>query len=513
MESFWNDLHYEEIHFRDDWQFEVQSDFACNVSQKRNISTQEFYIFIPNALQINKLTYSKDQFYKDRTNLIRFKTPEFSLKELITEENTQSPLMRVLSVKDKETTKETSTFIENELKLFGNIVRSAIRRNIRDFVDEIVIAPPSGLSPSIRKSITDFCHDLTLLRKKFFEIERQFFENCKEPVLLIHFVYVDEFISRSIDYYLTGFLQYLRRIAPEHTARLDKAICDIIIHEKKHREKEHEEPTLLAKEDVRTQEMLLYRKGLLNKFVLDALLLSLKQTIWTQKYGSLIGATAAGIAMLVYTIPLIINSSLFVINSLPFLILTIFIYIIKDRVKEGLKTLFHRKAFKWFSDYTTDIFNPFSASQIGQLKESFSFVAEEDLPQEIVEMRKQEYDSDLPLFLGHESIIYYKKELVLTQNPSLATARRRKLHNIFLFNIHELLEKASNAYETTLMLDSTSLKIVELELPKVYHINVILKNSLGSQDIAAKVEMRKFRIIIDKSGIKRIEQVREGIKV
>ena len=100
MNSFWNDLYYEDIHFRDNLQFELETDFAPVRNVEQNISTQEFYFFIPAALQIDPHTYSKEQFYKDRTNLIRFKTPEFSFYDLINKNNQQSPLMRIDSMKN-----------------------------------------------------------------------------------------------------------------------------------------------------------------------------------------------------------------------------------------------------------------------------------------------------------------------------------------------------------------------------------------------------------------------------
>lgn len=80
MDEFIEDLTSGELQIRDRWQFELKSEFFPSSSQKNSHYNQEFYFFIPNALQINKLTYRKEDFYIDLTNLIRYKTPTFSLK-------------------------------------------------------------------------------------------------------------------------------------------------------------------------------------------------------------------------------------------------------------------------------------------------------------------------------------------------------------------------------------------------------------------------------------------------
>ncbi len=88
-------------------------------------------------LQINPDTYSKEQFYLDKTNLIRYKTPEFSFQQLIDPDQQKSPLYRI-----KATLKEARPFlkedesltIEKELKLLGNMVRSSLRTEVNTLI-------------------------------------------------------------------------------------------------------------------------------------------------------------------------------------------------------------------------------------------------------------------------------------------------------------------------------------------------------------------------------------------
>ncbi len=502
MNSFWNDLYYEDIHFRDSLQFEVESDFAPIRNVEKNISTQEFYFFIPSALQIDSQTYSKEQFYKDRTNLIRYKTPEFTFRDLLNLNNPLSPLMRIQGMKRAELNPSNILVIQDELKLLGNIVRSALRMNVRSllgFLEE----------PVLQEKTLRFCKDVREFRKVFLGVKKECEMHWTEDPI-ITFRYVDEFISSSIDYYLTGFLEYLRASKLDNIHDINGELCEIITHEKKYRQEIYHESNELLDDDPGAKERVLYHKGLLNKYVLDALLLNFERTSWAERYGNIAAGLAAGIAMLVYVLLIFLNFPNLGFNSLPFLLFTVVIYVLKDRIKDSLKALFHRHAVVWFSDYTTQVQDPEGEKVLGKLKEIFSFVSEGSVPDDIVHVRETAFNTDLRFFKRRETVFYYKKEMELGADEELIRARRHKLHNVFLFNIHALIEKASNPFESYLNLDPETLEIRQEVLPKVYHINIVIKNTTSEPDAQAKVSLKKFRLIIDKTGIKRVETVSEN---
>lgn len=497
--EFWNDLHYEDIHFRDVWQIELQSDFAYQVSQKQNVVMQEFYIFIPRSLQINKENYPQEDFYRDRTSLIRFKTPEFTLQELLLPTAIQSPFIRIKHVSQRVPNKEDVDFVDNELKLLGNVVRSSLRTSTRMLVDALMA------NVSVDGMIERFCEEIRQFRHAFLQVKGIFKKNWRVDTIDTTFAYVDEFISSSIDYYCLGLLATVRQCKSRRMHHADVVLVAVIREEQTHRQREYGEKEV--QEDNRHEEAFLYRRGLLNKFVLDALLLTLQKTSWIQKYGFLIGTIAAGLAMLVYVAILFFTVTvgrLFVINSVPFLLLTVVIYVLKDRIKEGIRALFHREGYKWFADYTTKIMNSSSKRVIGKLKESTSFVDQADIPDEIIAMRHAK-TPDIPLLQQHEEVIYYKKEMIFTKNPALKRSRRKHVHNIFLFNLQSLLQKASNAMIPVFLLDETN-TLKEQLFPKVYYITIIVKHTTRKVD-GEHVEIKKFSVCVDKRGIKRVEHI------
>lgn len=470
MDEFLEDLKSGEIQFRDRWQFELKSEFSPKSAEKESSYLQEFYFFIPNALQITPETYSKEDFYKDITNLIRYKTPLIPLSEI-------SDLLQFF----KED--HSSSELQMELKLIGNIFRSSLRnaiQNILHFSD-----PPE-------KEVRELCSEIREFRKEFKTVLQE--KKLQEPELKVTCGYLDEFIRNSIDYYLTGLLDQFQMHKSPVPKEVENHLCSLILEEKNKipmKEKEYDEK-------------ILYRISLLNKYFLDALLLHVDRISVQERYGSWISGFSATVAMLVYLLLFIWQGQWFVINSFPFIAITVVAYVLKVRLKESLQALSYRHAFGYFYDYKTKILSP-QEDYVGELKESFTFVDENDIPEEIRKIRNFEFHAMLKTFKRPEQVIYFKR--IIKVYPS--KDKLLKSLNISLrYNLQNYLEKASDPHHSFMKLDGKTKTILKLRLPKVYHVNVIIKNQFLSQNEKPVVELRKYRIILDKNGIKNIEQIR-----
>ncbi len=56
--------------------------------------------------------------------------------------------------------------------------------------------------------------------------------------------------------------------------------------------------------------------------------------------------------------------------------------------------------------------------------------------------------------------------------------------------------KIQNAYQP--YTGSETLDLISTQLPKVYHVNIVLKNSYLKPDLSPFVELKKFRVVVDK---------------
>lgn len=503
IEDFSNEFTRDDIHVRDRLQFELKSEFFINPALKKNVFKQEFFLFIPSPLQINRDTYRKENFYLDQTTLIRYKTPRISLKDLVNPLYTQSPLYRLnVFVNSSDPLRRLSKALD-ELKLFGNMYKSALRERVYQLSNSPYLhaATETEAHPRV---LVELCTEIREICAAYRKIQLEAVNNIKSNLLKRHFRYIDEFISNTIDEYMTLLLHELDQFQ-DYSAEAKKQVSHLILHEKLYRKENRLGPKTL-KEKLFSNESILHRQGLLNRFVLEALMLKSYRHSLEEKHGSILGALSAGIAMLLYLIIYNWKISGFVATSFTFILLAVIIYSLRDVLKDSLKKVFYKTAARWIHDYSTEIRSP-KGVKIGRITENFDFIELKKLPPGLLEIRNYHFNEELQALQRHESIIQYKREISLMQELP-EEARRHELTLIFRLNIERFIRDASDALQPSLKLDDYTQEISERLLPKVYHLNLIIRNSYTDANNGQKTEIKKYRVVVDKTGIKRVEQIK-----
>jgi hypothetical protein len=472
MLNFGKEWTPDELHVRDAYQFELKSDLFVDQESKKREFTQDFYLFIPQALQINTSTYSKDEFYRDQTFFIRKKTPEFTLEQLSDPSYTSSPL----------TTIRNGDHSISTLKLFGNCFRSALRKKCIQTVHDTSSFHSSLLEISISTLCSHVIHILTQFRTLSLKKEG--------------YKYIDEFLSVTVDFFLTALfadLEELNKLSIESK----KTLTHILKQEKEYRLLHFNEAINL--ESAKNDEMRLYRKRLLNKFIFDVLLLKIDRVEIVNHYKGLVASFAAGLAMLLQLLLLInfVHAKL-LFESMPFIFASVLIYILKDRAKDGIKDLLSKKGKKGFADYKTKILTPDKKTTLGMVRESFNIFSVKKLPEQIRTMRNQDFHTDLEKFKRPETVLYYSAHLKLNQHSN-----NLKLNTIFRFNIWKFLAKAGDPFHMYHDFDMESFGIQQRVVPKTYHLNLIIKETSPNKEIS----YRKYRVILNKLGIVRLERI------
>ncbi len=501
-EEFWNDLYEGEIHVRDNYQFELKSEFFINPLLKKNVYKQEIFLFIPSSLHINQDTYSKKQFYSDETNIIRFKTPLISLQDLINPDYSPSPLIRLQRLFNQSNPIEFINIAADELKLFCAIFRGTLMERVSKIINEL--NKQSIDRQELRNTILSLCEQTTRVCHFFRQIQEKALTFSNYPQLIRYFKYADEFISMMIDEFMINLLKKYRSIHQE-VDEVDRLISQLIVNENLYRKQKNLIPKSL-KGELASNEAILYRLGLLQRFVLESLMLKNVRLSSEEKHRNILGAVAAGIAMFFYMTFFAMNASSLVINSFSFVFFAAFLYIIKDRIKEGFKSYYYKQAHRWFPDFLTEI-TSFKGYKLGKLSENVVFIKASDLPYGFQKIRNHQFHEELQALHRHETILQYKREVTLTRPILPAEARRRAVTVIFRLNVHRFLQKASNPFQSNLTFDTYTHEISERLLPKVYHLNLIIRDTSLQEDLQLKTTIRTYRVVIDKKGIKRVEKV------
>jgi hypothetical protein len=194
-------------------------------------------------------------------------------------------------------------------------------------------------------------------------------------------------------------------------------------------------------------------------------------------------------------------------------IVTAFImaYVLKDRIKELGRSYFSSRLMRSVPDNSERIVYR-SAGQkswnIGSLAEYTRFVSLDRLPEAIKKLHRKFDPEGLDSEDGSSNAIHYRKVIDLNANISRSHVYPlRAVHDILRLNIEAFLSKLDDPLHGTEMLDAEG-RLVEMKMPKVYHLGLILKYSRTvSNDQKDQATYECIRLVINKRGLFRIERI------
>lgn len=509
-----------DIHLRDKTQFELTTEYIPSNPAQTNKYTLAFYFFIPLSLQIDAETYSKQQFYTDQTNFIRLKTPSIALKSLLQPTSPGHSLLRAQQILQRDRSKDLSKDDEDraveELKLYANMVRSAVRTEAHTTWTTLHRATEEQDLRLGLQQLQKLCVDVGLLRSNFLQWQNTLTLPLQQRHIEEYVRYIDEFISTLCEHYEASLLQALEQVEQKTTfpaalkdlfLEVKKQLTDCMAKESQHRI-EHRERSVFADDPEKASEYMLYRKGILKRFVSEALLLSMTRTEPRKTFLEFVTPIVAGLAMLIYLYFLSFHSTHPMFDSGAFLLVTAVLYVMRDKMKERFKQLASRLSSRWFPDYQTTIRTPNGTLTLGSISESVNFCVEAKIPEPIRALRKHAFQGELHQAKRMESVLCFSKTVRLFPKIEQAESES-KAHafvDIFRYNISRFLVKATDPYKDELIFNPISQKIEQVKSPKVYHIPVILQYNFVNPEGKQEVVHKCYRIILNKEGIKRIEK-------
>jgi hypothetical protein len=525
------------IEVHDKSQFEVKFDYNFLHSLSKNEIGKdkkysiETYFFIPKNIGISAINYSKSQFYNDLHAYIRFKTPEMTFNELNDENNIHSPL-RILKnnlEKLKENNSEEICYISiNEAKLFGCLINGYLKQcttQVRKLINQATyfknISNSHGFLKVLEREIKNFINDALSILYKY----RNLRVNYQEPELMIN----DNVITnlKLVDEYNTYRLENSFAVIYNEIETLSslknidcKPILDFLtqvaFEESQYR---IQQGFICFKNSTSVNyEYYAYRFGAIKKHIFQVLYLDIRHIKNEKKYRNYMAMAGAAIAALFY-LPaqalLTINSNI----SLPVIFMVVVAYMFKDRVKEVSRELLLDKIldkfYKFFPDndlFIQDYTQDDKKNIIGRCKEYMRFLNKDDLEDNILKLRSQGHVVDTDEERSEE-VIYYNKDVYLNSQKIInAHHRRTNIKDIIRFNINEFLDKLDNATGKINFFDIEKNIFSSLKAPKVYHMNIIFKYTIGDKN-TNNHSYQRIRVVLDKNGIVRLEEVIPRCKI
>ncbi len=480
-----------EIKIHDRKQFEIKLHYPFSKKRSKREYLVETYIFVPNVLGINKFSFHKKNFYDSVKNYIRFATPRFSLQQLA--EDKKSPLNKILELIPKKKTDSYSyntDEFEHELKMFCAIFAASVRSFV---IDEILNGKENFIT-----NIDDFLKLSNKIITKYRFIEDQV-KDLKEYNQIFHFG--NEYISLVIEKYLYFILEKLTSNSLFAEDKIKISIIDFIKKELDYRTKQ--KYNSVVKENSTNEEML-FRFSALKKYFSSVL--SLEADV--EKEGTVLEhilfGIAAGIAMFFATAAAFWGQSVFGNFTLSFFVILVISYMFKDRIKEMLRETLKKSVFKYLFDYKHKLYID-EKYKVGIIRESFGFIKYGKLDKDIFSLRQKFRTLEFDNKFQKEKVILYRKKINLKSKflKKYEDERLNAISDIFRFDITRFLSKMDDPKKPLYTLTSNGYK--KISGKRVYHLNLILRIVRNKDE-----QLKRFRLVLTKKGIDRIEPIYDG---
>lgn len=501
------------VRIHDKHRFEIKLDVAFQ-AEERHVYRVETYLFIPRPLGVTPSSFSKADFYNNTQRYIRFKTPRFNIAKLRDPSAKNSPLVRLkdmagaISAGDKSSAAVDSAY--DEIKLLGCVVRVGLRDQVQFFISELARIPADESADKVRINIlkeeaSGFLGDILEFIEEIHGLRSALATPAVPERLREAFAFMDEYFSIATEDSLTSLLEAIRGRAELRGAlsELDGKLSEIIKGQESYRASMNY-PSLADKGT--DSETLVYRRGVLKKFISNVLYLQIETSQW-EEVSQILFAAATGVAMTFFVGGIYFVSKRFNANSFAFGASAVALYVVRDRIKDMLKLWFVNHWTRWASDRSTDIRDPSNGTVIGQMREAFSFVRPGTVPHEILQRRLMDNLTAVENEGKPEDVIRYEKEVVLFPKRITEFHERRKdLNDILRLNIFPFLVQADDPKADYTHLNPKTGKLEVLECSRVYHINVLLRYLVRTSGGETE-KYDRIRIVLNRKGIKRLEEV------
>lgn len=484
-------------------QVELKLAYGIRPDRKSQDYRVDIYLFVPKVLGVSRYSYPSERFYAETTTFIRLTSPKVPLEEL-SEKDSVRPWARSLKAVLKNGRSEPGEIAaaERSLKLLACVFKSSIRDARTAVREPLQAALRARDAESAASLISGFAEDVRTARRRLVKVGAPAGEQNESPRLKDAWAGVDEYSSLLAEEALTDLVVVAEEAglgSPVEEA-LDK-VRDLAIEQYRHRRSCGYRS--YAAEGERN-EFLPHRWRVLKRFVSSALYLHVSRESSGALFTDLIGMLAAGLAMLFATLALIFIQAVWATSlSIAFVSSMVVAYIIKDRIKELAKRHLGRRLNRMLADHKVVVMNELG-EEVGTVKEAFDVRSVGEVPKEVLDLRYADLTSHEAVEGRPERVMHYAKQIQL----SSAGLRQEfetvpGLTDVTRLNLSTMMGRMDDVWETYRFIHPTRRVLCEERCGRVYHLNVVLR--LRDED--GEVELTRARLVVDKKGIRRVEDV------
>lgn len=443
------------------------------------------WIFIPERLDVNRHTYSKDTFYCDTLSYLRLITPRYELRELTDEHSL--PFTRIKQACQRPVNGQKE--FENEVKMYASIVKSSVR--------DAYLKISHQSNEDVQYSLAcDLVEQVKAVAQMYRSLRHILLESDDGKQVTVFYDFGDEFISNIIEQHL-GRIVKLLNPRERSSGPLLSMLTQMLDSEHKYRKSRNYLDVEAKSADDNRQ--FVYHASQLKKYIESNLYLPTHKRRNTAFLEQVAFSVAAGISMVFATVVSFAFQQTYGNFTLPFFIALVISYMFKDRIKDLIRNYFAHGLGSRFYDYLITI--RVGLRKIGKVKEGFDFVSPQDVSRHVNEKRARKN----PLVVNRgvdEQVIQYRKRVHLRRKAvdQLSAYPINGINNIVRFNLAGFMRKMDNP-TVPLYVNQGDAACHYTDGDKSYYLNFVIQCKYED-----KSEYKRYRVCLRRDGIQSIEE-------
>jgi hypothetical protein len=504
----------------DRYNFEAKINYILDTRRPKNKYFLTFYFFIPKQLNVTRKTYSKTDFYADTHTYIRFRSPRFTLGELLDKRNARSPLFRIeasiADLRHNPSSQRVNRKIIYELRMFGAIFKAFLKTSVINFVKTIRQEPKTAVK-DLDKELEDFIAGLRELLRRFENLGKDLDLPDTSRELQETRNFARDLLSLEVQNHLTLLLEVYRKKCKRASKKTLDSLVSLIEAHFAFRKSRNSH---LIRNEETMNESFTHWEGILKKYFQGVLYLSVQDKDATGKAQHLFYGLAAGTAMFLsvmigYWIGMRFSSQ----QSISFIVAIVAAYVIKDRAKDIIRAYSNDLLGRLFPDRKFVIKDQLTKKNIGTVRESMHFSPPGDIPAEVLQERDCGHMTRIEKEGKPEEVLVYRKTVTLnTRRISRWHTRHRDIDEIIRFNVRKMIQYADDSFHFDTVWDPGAKKVQKIKCAKVYHVNLIIRLETLADQRRKKLPLpaayektqiifKHLRVILNQDGIVRMAEV------
>ena len=474
----------------------------------------DMFLFIPRNVGLAPQNYSKARFYSDVHALMRLWAQPLPLDRLVDLGSPSMPLHPIARALEQFRAGDelpSSTQLAVHVTLFAYLMTTATLADVNSL---IALLQDQDRDAFIRE-LESFIASAERVLREYRRLRRALwpFEVLCHHSFNDALATADEYMSLFLEEQLARLSSAVGRVpgvydgsafAPAVRERVRRLAEREVAHRKRYGFLTH------ASDRKDLREYFVFRRSMLKKAVQKALYLDARdvesETFVRNSVGAF-GAALAAVWAWATQLPVAV-ANLPTNTKLLFFLGAVAAYVAKDRIKSMTNEVLLKKLKKF--DQTSRIRGA-SLEEVGlgtidaRLKERMSFRPFEELDEEIRNARllgrSRDHLSPPP---EEEKIIHYRKVLSVKSVKAGPLAEGYGVVDIVRLNVREFLSRLDDPTETLRCFDENHASFTHTKLPKVYHLNFIVRLRELENERTVSERIERVRVVLDKKGIVRL---------